>query len=152
MGRRMRFLLLGSFALLMVLSVVFEGAAYAQGPKNDKNKAKRLTWDRKRVEATLAPGTAAQPVTVRFTSNRDLGNFQLRVSPELAPYVTVSTTATSATAGTPVEVQVTLRMPAANPHTQGGVIQVRSGQRNEGKPLQIKVRMPRTETDDDDGE
>ena len=149
----MHFLLLGGFALLLALGVVFQPAARAKGPKDDKNdknnKGKPLTWNMKRVEATLAPGTAANAVTVTFTSNRALTNVQLRVSEGLAPYVTLSpTTIASVAANTAVPVQVTLRMPAANPHSQGGVIQLRSAQRNEGKPLQVKVRMPKTDDDD----
>ena len=135
--------------VLALLSVVFQPVASAE-KRDDKGSKARLTWSTRKVQETLAAGTS-KTVTVTFTSSGDLADVQLRVSGGLARFVTVSPgTVASVKANTPVSVQIVMQVPADKAHDQGGVIQVRAGKRNMGKPLQVKIDVPGDDDEDED--
>ncbi len=65
----------------------------------------------------------------------------LRVSEDLGDYISVSPERIdSLAAGMPVEITITLKSLPPGESSQGGVVQVRTGDRSLGKPLQVKVR------------
>ena len=137
----------GCFALLLLLSVALEPAAYAHkknDPKRDKpgGHKPRLTWSVKKVEFNLGGMTSVQvdlrspqavPQAVVLRVSEGLGNY-IAVSPERI---------NSLAAGTPVQITITLKGFPAGGGGQGGVVQARMGERSLGKPLQIKVRAAR---------
>lgn len=144
-------LVVSCFALLLLLSVAFQGAAYAakkDGKKSGKQGDKPgLTWSVKKVE--FVPGGATS-MQVELRSNVAVQQpVQLRVTGGLGSYITVSpvSIATMA-ANTPVQITLTLKPHPAAPDSQGGVIHARMGARSLGKPLHVKVKAAKDDDDD----
>jgi hypothetical protein len=121
-----------------------------KGGDQDKGKPAKQpkkpvhTWSVGWVERTVAAG-ASTTVKVTFTSNIDLTNVEFRLSEDLAAgYATVSpATVATVAADVPVELTLTLTAPAVNAKTTGGVLMARTAQRSLGRPLHIKVRLPK---------
>lgn len=141
---------LALFALMVLTANASLAAPSPQGKGNEKGKpAKgRLAWSMKRVERTLTPGQSTT-VKVTLTSAVDLQNLKLRVTEELGQIVKVSPDGTfNLSANTPLEVTLTMTLPANAVKSQGGVVQVRMGDRNMAEPLKVKVRVPGDDDDD----
>ena len=121
-----------------------KGGNPGKGKPPKKPKKPIHTWSVGWVERTVAAG-ASMTVKVTFTSNVDLTNVEFRLSEDLAAgYATVSpATVAAVSADVPVELTLTLKAPAANAKTTGGVLMARTAQRSLGKPLHIKVRLPK---------
>ena len=150
---RSRFFL-ALFALVACFALTFGTASADPGGGKGRTRAKpvkaRITWSTARVEQTLAPGQTAE-VTVTLTSNVDVDNVTLRVPRGLARIVTVEPASfTSLKAGVATPVKLVFSMPADQAHSQGGVIQVRSGQRALPSHLSVKVTVPGGQNEDDD--
>jgi hypothetical protein len=98
------------------------------------------------------PGQSVS-VKVNLTSAVDVQNLKLRVSEELGQIVKVSPDAAfNLKANVPVEVTLTMTLPANAATSQGGVVQVRMGERNMAQPLKVKVRVPGDDDDAKEGE
>jgi hypothetical protein len=121
-----------------------KGGNPGKGKPPKKPKKPMHTWSVGWVERTVAAG-ASTTVKISFTSNVDLSNVEFRLSEDLtAGYATVApATVAAVTADVPVELTLTLKAPAVNAKTTGGVLMARTAQRSLGKPLHIKVRLPR---------
>jgi hypothetical protein len=148
--RRARLLL----TLLMValcLSVAGVAAAQPAGPGNGnggnggngggKPPKARITWSEPRVAQTLAAGQTAT-VKVTLTSSADLANVALQTRGGLGRILSVSPASFSLTAGQAKEVTLTITMPADRAQCQGGVVQVRAGNRVVPANLKVKVTVP----------
>ncbi len=121
-------------AVLILSQVTLSPTALAKG----KPKAK-ITWSQNPITSTVAPG-ASYSTTVTFTSNVDLTNVKLRLTPSLAGTTTISpTTFASITAGTPYSVEIDVTVPMST--TRGaynGTLTVRSGNRAFASPLKLR--------------
>jgi hypothetical protein len=132
---------------LAVLALLTAGGAAAkeghgQGQRPDKPQRARITWSTPRVVQAVAPGQTVQ-VDVTLTSSADLANVTLRVPEGLGRVLTVEPASfASLKAGVATPVRLTIAMPATGAHSQGGVVQVRAGQRTMPAGLKVKLAIP----------
>jgi uncharacterized membrane protein len=134
--------------LLTVGGTAAKGGGGGHGHK--KSPQARLTWGIARVERTVAPGQTIE-VNVTLTSSANLNNVVLRVPGGLGRVLKVEPASfASLKAGVAAPVKLTITLPAAGAHSQGGIVQVRAGQRNVPAALKIKLTVPGSTGDDDD--
>jgi len=136
-------------ALLLVCAclilVAGASAAEAKGPKPKKNS--KITWSTARVTQTVNPGQTAT-VSASFSSSVDLQNITLAIPGDLANVVSVSPSAiASLKAGEVATVTLTVAMPAADAHSQGGVLKITQGTKSLPGSLKIKITVPGTDED-----
>lgn len=73
----------------------------------------------------------------------------LGVSEDLSDYIAVAPERIGRPpVGTPVQITITLKSLPPGESSQGGVVQVRTGDRSLGKPLKVKVRAARDKDGD----
>jgi uncharacterized membrane protein len=134
-----------------VLALSAGAVAAKPGAPGGKDKAvkARITWSVARVEQTLVAGQTAT-VDVTLTSSADVSNATLRIPGGLGRVVSVSPATFSLKAGVAQAVRLTIAMPAEGAHSQGGVIQVRSGKRNLPQSLKVNVTVPGDEDEDEE--
>jgi hypothetical protein len=143
-------------ATLVVVGSLFltSGGAAAKegGPGRGPGKQQKphLTWSTPRLEQTVSPGQTVE-VSVTLTSSADLTNLTFQVSGGLREMLTVEpTSTTSLKAGVATPVKLIITMPATGAHNQGGVIQVRAGQRNLPSAFKVKLTVPGTAEESED--
>ncbi|GAB4208540.1 MAG: hypothetical protein OHK0022_38240 [Roseiflexaceae bacterium] len=139
--------LLAVLALVGLLAL-FGGGAAAQGRgKPDKPgkpdtpaKAATITWSTPQVVQQVAAG-GGTTLELSFTSSADLERVTLRVPGALGRLLKVEPAGwDKIAANTPVTVRLTFSTPAkGNRAAQGGVVQVRAGQRTVGRPLPVRA-------------
>lgn len=136
-------------AALMAVMVSAVGAAPGQQGKGKGPKEKaRMTWSVKRVEQSLAAGATGN-ATVSLTSNIDVANVTLRIPGGLGRITKVTPAGPfNLKANTPVNVTLTMTVPATAVESQGGVVQVLASGRNMPDSLKVHVRLP-GDVDDD---
>ena len=121
-------------------------------PPTGKGKPARLTWTPGRITQAVTAGQTIQ-ITATFTSSADIDEATLVIPGGLGKVMKADTTKlTNIKAGAPTTVTFTVTMPA-KAHTQGGVVQVRAGQRLLARPLPVLLTVANgndTEQDDDD--
>jgi len=134
-------------ALLLAASLLLtSGGAAAKGHDPNRGSGKpqkaHLTWSMPRIEQSLSPGHTVE-ISVTLTSSTDLANLTLQPSGGLREVLTVEpATIASLKAGVTTPVKLTITMPAAGAHSQGGVIQVLAGQRHLPSKLKVKLTVP----------
>lgn len=112
-------------------------------PSAAKGKKAKTGWSTKRVEVTLDAG-ASTTVTVQLTSGEDISGATLVLSDGLSSVVTVSPAGpVDLKANVPVDVTLTLKMPADGVRNYAGNLKVQSGDKAYPKHLQIKIRKPK---------
>src|SRR5215212_3385973 len=105
-----------------------------------KGKPARLTWTPRRITQAVTAGQTVQ-VTATFTSSADIAEATLVIPGGLGKVLKADTaTLTNIKAGIPTMVTFTVTMPA-KAHTQGGVVQVRAGQRMLTQPLPVLLTV-----------
>jgi uncharacterized membrane protein len=139
---RIRFLML---LAVVALSLSTAGAVAAKPGRPNSNGNKpaqaRITWSVPRVEQVVAPGETVQ-VPVSLTSSVDLSNVTLVISGGLGRVVTIQpATIAALKAGEATNVTLSISVPSQGAHCQGGVVRVRSGNRNIPTPLNVKVSV-----------
>jgi uncharacterized membrane protein len=88
-----------------------------------------------------------------LTSSTDLTDLTLHVPAGLGRVVKVEpATIASLKAGVATPVRLTISMPATGAHSQGGVVQMRAGQRNVPSALQVKLTVPGATDDAEDSD
>ncbi|GIK40856.1 MAG: hypothetical protein BroJett011_46890 [Chloroflexota bacterium] len=131
--------------LLVGFLVVSAGTAFAK-PGHGKGK---ITWTPGRVEQVVEPG---QTVTVKasFVSPVDLTHVTFRLSGGLSRIVSIEPASLATVkAGSTQTITLTITQPTEKAHNQGGVMQVRVGQRNQPHSLKIKITVPSPGEDED---
>jgi len=131
---------------LLILTVAAAAAKDAEGG-HGRPKAKlthaRITWSQPRLIQTVAPGQTSV-VELTLTSSVDLTNVTLRMPGGLGRIVKVEPESfASLQAGVATPIKLTITMPSQRAHSQGGVVQVRAGNRAIPAPLQIKLTVPK---------
>ena len=120
---------------LLVISV---STAFAK-PGQGKGK---IIWTPGRVEQFVQPGETVT-VKVSFVSPVDLTNITFRISGGLSRIVSVEPASLATIkAGETQAITLTINQPTENAHSQGGVVQVRVGQRNRPQSLKVKITVP----------
>ena len=110
-------------------------------PPSGKGKPARLTWTPDRTTYAVTAGQTVQ-LTATFSSSVDIAEATLVIPGGLGKLLKAdSTTLSNIKAGTPTTVTFTVTMPASGAHTQGGVVQIRVGQRVIAKPLPILLTV-----------
>ncbi len=130
---------------LLVISV---NPAFAK-PGRGKGK---ITWTPGRVEQIVQPG---ESVTIKasFVSPVDLTNITFRLSDGLSQIVSVEPARLATVkAGETQTITLTITQPTENAHSQGGVVQVRVGPRNQPQSLKVKITVPSPIEDEDEDE
>jgi hypothetical protein len=131
---------------LLLLTV---GAAAAKGNDTsklpqDKGKPARLTWTPRRITQVVTAGQTIQ-VSATFNSSADIAEATLVIPGGLGKVLKAdSAKLTNIKAGTPTTVTFSVTMPATGAHTQGGVVQVRVGQRMFAQPLPILLTVAKS--------
>jgi hypothetical protein len=138
--------------LLVGLLLLTSGSVTAKeggpGKGSGKPSKARITWSTPLIEQAVSPGQSVD-VTVTLTSSADLTNVTLQVPGSLHRIVAIEPTSiASLKAGVATPVKLTISMPATGAHNQGGVVQVRAGQRNVPAGLHIKLTVPGTSDED----
>ncbi len=142
--RRSWMALLLAFACLIL--VAGASAAEAKGPKPKKNP--KITWSTARVTQTVSPGQTAT-VSASFSSSVDLQNLTLAIPGDLANIVSVSPASiASLKAGEVATVTLTVAVPAADAHSQGGVLKITQGKKSLPGSLKIKITVPGSADED----
>jgi len=141
---------LGVVALLLLTF----GAAAARGndkpkpphgragqPPAGKGKPARLTWSPRRITQAVTAGQTVQ-LSATFSSSADIAEATLVIHGGLGKVLKADIAKlTNIKAGTSTTVTFTVTMPANGAHTQGGVVQVRAGQRMLAHPLPILLTV-----------
>ncbi len=124
-------------AMLVLSQMAVTPSAFAKGKPPPKVK-----WSHTPITATVARGISTT-TTVSFTTNADLSNAKLRLTPSLKGAVTISpTTFASITAGTSYSVDITIDVPANSRRMQyNGVLTLRIGNRTIAVPLPLRFRV-----------
>ena len=134
---RRRWVYFGLLLCFFVASIGFIAPTAAKGRKA------KTSWSTKRVEVTLAAG-GSTTVTVQLTSGEDLSGAKLVLSDGLASVVQVSPAGSiDLKAHVPVDVTLTLSMPADGKRNYAGNLKLQSGDKAYPKHLQIKIRKPK---------
>jgi len=142
-------LILVSLLLLTVGSAAAKGGGAPGHPKGKAPRA-RITWSTIRVAQTINPGQTVE-VNVTLTSSVDLADVSLRVPTGLGRVLKAEPAHfDSLKAGVATPVKLTISMPAQGAHSQGGVVQVRAGNRNVPAALKVKLTVPAAHGDDGD--
>jgi|GEM_PF-3801459 len=135
--------------VILTVALAVSVAAKPNRPPTKKPPHARVTWSVPRIEQTLAPGTTIR-LQVTMVSSADLSDVTLRVPGGLGRVLTVEPTSiASVKAGVVTPVTLTVSMPLARAHSQGGVVQVRAGNPAVPSPLKVKIRVPGTENEAD---
>ena len=151
---------------IVTLLLLSFGAAAAKGndkpkplhggaghPPAGKGKPARLTWTPGRLVQAVTAGQTLH-VTATFTSSADIAEVTLVIPGGLGRVMKADTAKlTNIKAGAVTTVSFTVTMPATNAHTQGGVVQVRAGQRMLTRPLPVLLTVANstnTGQDEDD--
>lgn len=137
--------------ILAIVVLTFVGPAAAAPGKPPKARPVKatITWSTPRVEQSLAPGASAT-VEVTLTSSVDMAEVTFRVPGGLGRVLRVDAGGvTSLQAGVATPMKLIITMPATGAHSQGGVVQVRSGQRAIPTPLSVKINLPASDDDAD---
>jgi len=109
-------------------------------PPAGKGKPAHLTWTLRRVTQAVTAGQTIQ-FTATFSSSTDIAEATLVIPGGLGRVLKANTAnLTNIKAGVPTTVTFTATMPA-KAHTQGGVVQVRVGQRLLAQPLSILLSV-----------
>jgi hypothetical protein len=115
-------------------------------------KPAHLTWTPRRIMQAVSAGQTIQ-VTATFSSSVDIAEATLVIPGGLGKVMKADTaTLTTIKAGAPTTVTFTVTMPA-KAHTQGGVVQLRAGQRMLAQPLPVLLTVANgndTGQDEDD--
>ncbi|MGE5138808.1 MAG: hypothetical protein ACM3JD_05040 [Rudaea sp.] len=124
-------------AMLVLSQMAVTPSALAKGKVPPKVK-----WDHHPITGTVTRGVSTT-TTVSFTTNVDLTNVTLRLTPSLKGAVTISpTTFASITAGTSYSVDITVDVPANSKRMQyNGVLTLRIGHRALAMPLPLRFRV-----------
>jgi thermitase len=109
--------------------------------------AQPITWSPRALSTSLLIGTSST-VKLQFTSAVALSNIEVRVVPELAPYVSTSPVAfATIQAGMPQTVSVQISVPKTSPvGVVSGTIQLRNSIENnatQAEPLSVSIQMQR---------
>ena len=109
----------------------------------------KITWTPGRVEQIVQPGKTVK-VKVSFVSPVDLTHVTFRISGGLSRIVSVEPASLATVkAGETQAITLTINQPTENAHNQGGVVQVRVGQRNQPQSLKVKITVPPLAEDDE---
>ncbi len=112
----------------------------ANQPAAGKGKPARLTWTPRRITHAVTAGQTIQ-LTATFTSSTDIAEATLVIPGGLGKVLKADTAKlTNIKAGAPTTVTFTVTMPA-KAHSQGGVVQVRLGQRMLAQPLPVLLTV-----------
>ena len=104
----------------------------------------RLTWTPRRITQTVTAGQTVQ-LTASFVSSANITEAIVIIPGQLGKVLKAdSAKLTNITAGTPMTVTFTISMPANGSHSQGGVVLIRAGQRVIAQPLQIRLKVAKT--------
>jgi hypothetical protein len=110
------------------------------GAVHGRGKPARLTWTPSRITQSVTAGQTIQ-VTATFSSSIDIAEAALIIPGGLGRVMKADTAKlTNIKAGTLTAVTFTVTMPT-NGHTQGGVVQVRAGQRMFARPLPVLLMV-----------
>lgn len=122
-------------------------------PPAGKGRPAHLTWTPARITQAVTAGQTTQ-LTATFTSSADIAEATLVIPGGLGRVLKAdSATLTNIKAGALTTVTFTATMPATGAHTQGGVVQLRVGQRRLAQPLPILLTVANgndTEQDEND--
>jgi hypothetical protein len=112
----------------------------ASQPPAGKGKPAHLIWTHGRITQAVTAGQTIQ-ITATFTSSADIAEATLVIPGGLGKVLKADTAKlTTIKAGIPTTVTFTVTMPA-KAHTQGGVVQLRVGQRTLARPLPILLTV-----------
>ena len=110
-------------------------------PPTGRGKPARLTWTPGRLRQAVTAGQTLH-VTATFTSSADITEATLVIPGGLGKVLKADTAKlTDIKAGALTTVSFTVTMPATAAHTQGGVVQVRAGQRMLARPLPVLLTV-----------
>lgn len=109
-----------------------------------------ITWTPESVSEIIVTGEA-KTISVSFTAAQNLGAVDIRVTPELTPYVSTNPTLfQNIAAGQAVNLDITISAPAdASPQSVEGTIQIRNAgrpPRNFARPLAVTVTISAQDT------
>lgn len=112
-------------------------------PPTGRGKPARLAWTPRRITQVVTAGQTIQ-FTATFSSSADIAEATVVIPGGLGKVLRADTPKlTNIKAGTPTIVTFTVTMPA-KAHTQGGVVQVRAGQRVLAQPLPILLTVAKS--------
>jgi len=110
-------------------------------PVGGKGKPGRLTWTPRRITQVVTAGQTVQ-FTATFSSSANVAEATLVIPGGLGKVLKADTAKlTNIKAGTVTTVTFTVTMPANGAHTQGGVVQVRTGKRMLAEPLPVLLTV-----------
>jgi len=156
---RQLIVILGVVALLLLTF----GAAAAKGndktkqphgagqPPIGKSKPAHLTWTPGRITQAVTAGQTVQ-FTATFSSSVDIAEATVVIPGALGRLLKPNTTTlANIKAGALTTLTFAVTMPATGAHTQGGVVQIRAGQRVLARPLPVLLTVANAnDTGDDD--
>jgi hypothetical protein len=114
-------------------------------------KPAHLSWTPGRIMQAVTAGQTLQ-ITATFSSSADIAEATLFVPGGLGKVLKADQAKlTAIKAGTPTTVTFTVTMPATRAHTQGGVVQMRVGQRMLAPPLSVLLTVANGNDAEDKG-
>jgi hypothetical protein len=114
-----------------------------------KGKPARLTWIPSRITQAVSAGQTIQ-ITATFSSSVDIAEAMLVIPGALGKVLKADTAKlANIKAGVPTIITLTAAMPA-KAHTQGGVVQLRAGQRMLAQPLPVLLTVAQGNAAGDD--
>jgi hypothetical protein len=161
MSRHRRLISIFGVVALLLLTVGAAAAKDNDSPKQPhgqvgrpsagKGKPAHLTWTPGRITQAVTAGQTVQ-VTATFSSSVDIAEATVVIPGALGRLLKANTTTlTNIKAGALTTVTFTVTMPANGAHTQGGVVQIRAGQRVLARPLHVLLTVANAnDTGDDD--
>lgn len=122
-----RLIILVIVLLLSVATLAAQEVIRSGDQKKMKSSSPIITWTPASVSQTILAGESIT-IPVSFTSSEDLTNVEVRVVPELMPYVTISPTSfINISKSSTVQLEVILSSdPVQLPDTMEGTLQLRS--------------------------
>ncbi len=126
------------FGMLLVALLVFLPTASMSAPG--------VTWNPAALSATVVPGSSIS-TSATFTANKDLSNVEIRVVPELKPFLTVSPTSFGFLSdGESRVVDITMSVPSGtSPGSVDGTVHIMAagggGNATVAKPLPVDLNI-----------
>jgi hypothetical protein len=137
-------LLLAAMSFL-VLGVLLVGHSFSQSLNSTAITTPPIVWNPSSLNVVIAAG-ATTTINASFVASENLNDVELRVVPELQPFIHVTpSTPITVAVGHPVPIQVTISVPAIMlPQNISGTIQVRMTEgngKNVPRPLPVDLNI-----------
>jgi|GEM_PF-3179977 len=124
--------------IFLIAAIFFLAAALI----SSSSPSSIIWWGRSKLVEKI-PAGQTQEVELVFTSRKDFGEVNLRVSDDLNKFISEFDPATlEVIKDHPYKINIVINVPSdVNPGTYGGTIHLREGNRTIGKPLAVNIKV-----------